>query len=283
MQALKSLALLALSAALAPAAGPSIGFAVANGGFQIDSARVSGNATLFDGTAIRTAGIASDLVLSDGARLRLAPGSEARVYRDRLVLSGGHARLAASAPFSVDALGFRVRPGSPGASLDVAVRGPSLIEVAAVHGDALVTSPNGALVARVPAGSALGLEPQAAGAAAPTQISGTLRLSNGAYTVTDTVSNVTFVLGGNGLDQFVNQCVNVTGSLTPAAADLPTPLRVLSIAACGKPVAAAAPQGKGIGARSKVLIAGVAVGATAATIGIAGDKKDKKPKPSRDK
>jgi hypothetical protein len=78
---------------------------------------------------------------------------------------------------------------------------------------------------------------QAAGASAPTQISGTLRLSGGTYTVADTVTNVVFTLTGPGLDKFVDQCVNVTGSGAAPS------LRVLSIAACGKPAAAAKKNG----------------------------------------
>jgi len=41
----------------APAATPAIGMAVANGSFQVDRMRVSGNATLFDGSVIETATI----------------------------------------------------------------------------------------------------------------------------------------------------------------------------------------------------------------------------------
>ncbi len=277
---MRSLVFLAVLAVPAAAAGPSIGLAVAKGPLRIDSAPVTGNATLFEGTAVQTASHPSDLVLASGARLRLAPDSQARVYRDRIVLAAGLASLSPSAPFTVDALGLRVRPASPGASLDVAVRGPSLLQVAALHGDALVSNPDGALLARVPAGAALSLEPQAAGAAAPTRISGTLRLVNGAYVLTDSVSNVTFTLAGTGLDKFLNQCVDVAGTLSPATSDVANPLRVLSASPCAKPPAA------GISRRTKVLIAGVAVGATAATIGIAGKDKDKdkdKNKPSRDK
>jgi hypothetical protein len=280
----KLLSLLVISGTLSLtfAGDPSIGFAVAPGGLQINNSRVTGNPTLFEGASLRIGSAISDLVLSNGARLRLAPESEARIYRDHLVLSGGHAQLAASASFSVDTLGMRVRPDSPGASVDVAVRNRSLVEVAAVRGDALITRHDGALIARVPAGSALSLEPQAAGAAAPMQISGILRLAEGIYTITDTVSNVTFLLSGSDLDRFVNQCVNVTGSVTPTTGGMPATLRVLSMSACGKP-AAGAPQGKHISARTKVLIAGVAIGATAATIGIAAGRENEKPNASRDK
>src|SRR6185295_14572584 len=59
------------------AANGSIGIAVTNGGFQVDHARVSGNATLFDGSSVETAKAPSQLQLNDGVVMRLAADARA--------------------------------------------------------------------------------------------------------------------------------------------------------------------------------------------------------------
>src|SRR5579862_4934282 len=62
---------LAGSMILCLAASPSIGMVIARGGFQIDSARVSGNATLFDGTVVQTGRSAGELELNSGTRVEV--------------------------------------------------------------------------------------------------------------------------------------------------------------------------------------------------------------------
>ena len=66
----------------APTATPAIGIAVANGSFQVDRMRVSGNATLFDGSVIETAGSSSQIQLNTGQRLRLSSETRAQIYRN---------------------------------------------------------------------------------------------------------------------------------------------------------------------------------------------------------
>ena len=87
------------------AANPSIGIAVADAPFQFDKSNVYGNATLFDGSLIETAAVSSDLVLHNGARLRLGSGSQARIHAGRLVLEKRQTEISATSKYSIEALG----------------------------------------------------------------------------------------------------------------------------------------------------------------------------------
>src|SRR5882724_9890523 len=65
-----------------PAANPAIGMAISNGSFQVNRTRLSGNATLFEGSTIETATAPSQIQLDGGPRLRLAAETRARIYQD---------------------------------------------------------------------------------------------------------------------------------------------------------------------------------------------------------
>ena len=76
-----------------PAATPAIGMAVANGSFQVDRMRMSGNASLFDGSVIETANSSSQIQLNTGQRLRLSSETRAKIYRNKLVLESGFGQM----------------------------------------------------------------------------------------------------------------------------------------------------------------------------------------------
>jgi hypothetical protein len=256
----------ALSVAVAFAASPSIGLAVANGTFQIDKSNVYGNTNLFDGSLIETAAVSSDLVLHNGARLRLGSESQARVLPDRLMLEKGQTEISASSGYSVEALGLRVAPESPQSRLAVAYSGPSRIQVAALLGSARISGLNGVLIANVPTGTALDLEPQAAGAAAASTLSGVLESKKGAFLLPDDASHVTYTLLGAGLDQFVGKCVEVTGPIdtaVQAAVGSSQVLRVFTIKE-----AKGCRRAGGFFHSPKAIVAGVAVAAAGVTAGV---------------
>jgi hypothetical protein len=255
-----------LAGAVAYGANPSIGMAVANGSFQLDKSKVYGNGTLFDGSLIETSAVSSDLVLQNGARLRLGTESQALVHQDRLVLAKGQSEINSASGYSIEALGLRAAPDSPQSRLIVTYSGPARIQVAALRGSAHVSGANGVLVANVAAGTALDLDPQAAGAATPSSISGVLQSKNGAFLLPDEVTNVTYTLLGAGFEAFVGKCVEVTGgidaSVQPATGSSQV-IRVLTIK-----------ESKGCkraGAfwhSPKVIIAGVAIAAAGTTAGV---------------
>ena len=255
-----------IAGALAYGANPSIGTAVANGAFQLDKSKVYGNATLFDGSLIETGAVSSDLVLQNGARLRLGTESEAMIHPDRLVLGKGQSEIHAASGYSIEALGLRAAPDSPESRLVVTYEGPERIHVASFKGGAHVSGANGILLANVPAGTALELNPQAAGAATPSSISGVLQSKNGAFLLSDDMTNVTYTLMGAGFEPFAGKCVEVTGgidtSVQPATGSTQV-IRVLTIKESKN-----CKRAGSFWHSPKVIIAGVAVAAAGTTAGV---------------
>ena len=197
----------AASVTVTLAANPSIGLAITNGSFQVDKSSVYGNATLFDGSLIETVAVSVNLVLHNGARLRLGSESQARIHADRLVLEKGQTEISATSKYSIEALGLHIAPESSQSRLAVTYSGSAHVQVAALAGSARVSGLNGVLIAAVPAGTALDLDPQAAGAAAPSTLTGTLQLRNGVFLLADEVSHVIYTLAGSGLDSYTGKRV----------------------------------------------------------------------------
>jgi hypothetical protein len=148
----------AMSAVSAFATTPTIGVASAYGKFTVNSAQVSGNANLFDGSQVRTDKAASQLFLQSGASVLLAANTAATVYNDRLVLSEGAARIDNMSKLSVEAAGFRVVPED--ATSQAAVRlNKGTVEVASVSGAINVFNKEGAMLTRIGAGTASAFKP----------------------------------------------------------------------------------------------------------------------------
>ena len=247
-------------------ANPSIGMAVANGSFQLDNSKVYGNATLFDGSLIETAAVSSDVALQNGARLRLGTESQALVRADRLVLKKGQSEINAASGYSIEALGLTTAPDSPQSRVVVTYAGPARIQVAALMGSAHVSGANGVLVANVPAGTALELNPQVAGAATPSTISGVLQSKGGAFLVTDQVSQVTYTLLGTGFAALTGKCVEVTGSIDAAAQPAPGSSQVMRVLTIRE--SNGCKRAGGFWHSPKVIIAGVGVAAVGITAGV---------------
>lgn len=151
-------AAVALSAVSAFAATPTIGVASAFGKFTINSAQVSGNANLFDGSQVRTDNTASQLFLQNGASVLLATNTAATVYGNRLVLSEGAARVDNMSNLSVEAAGFRVVPDD--ATSQAAVRlNDGTVEVASMSGAVKVFNKDGAMLTHIGAGTASAFKP----------------------------------------------------------------------------------------------------------------------------
>lgn len=259
---------------VAQTAGPAIGVVVTKGSFRIDNSTVWGNGTLFDGTTIETGMAPSDLQLNCGARVALAAGSRGTVYRDRMVLERGEGRLADGAAYRVEARSLRVLPAAPEANARVVLTAANRVQVAALAGAVRVTNDAGIPVANIAAGTALEFEPQAAGATAPSQMTGTLEKRDGHYLLTDQTANVTAELQGPGLSREVGQCIVVTGALVPSVQPF-TPatqmIRVADVKRCSKKVAAAAAGGAAAGGAATAgaaTAAGMAVATKAIIVGV---------------
>lgn len=286
-------------------AGPAaIGMVVTTGSFEVDNTKVSGNATLFNGTMIQTGAAASELRLNSGTRVSLGAGARGRVYQDHLLLERGEGQLDAAGSYSVRARSLRILPEGAGSSGRIALAGASKVQVAAMAGRLRVTNSEGILVARVVPGSAIEFEPQAAGAAAPSRLSGCLQKKGNRYLLSDETTNVTVELEGAGLQSEAGNRVEITGTMIPASrppADASQLIRVAAVKRLSKGcpastrkagvaagAAAGAAGGTAAGAATGTTIAIVAGVAAAASVGglavaekLPGQGDDKKPSTSR--
>jgi hypothetical protein len=263
------------------ASSPAIGLATANGSFQVDSARVWGNTTLLDGSVVETAKAPSQLKLNNGAELRLASDSRARVHGGRLVLEKGGGQVE-SAAFPVEARSLRVLPSGTGTVARVRLAGSSQVVVAAVRGSVRVTNAGGVLVANLAAGEALSFDPQG-GAAGPTKIAGCLLRKDGAFVLVDQTTNVTFQVRGSELAREVGNRVEITGAADPASPSVSGASQVINVqslartagggcAAVARKIGAAgaagaAGAGAAAGAGGAAAAAGITTAATVAIVG----------------
>ncbi len=199
-----------ISAAVALAGGPVIGVATSPGKLLVDRVEVEGNSNLFDGAQVRaTAPVRIDL--SSGARLTLAPGSQGRVYQNRLVLENGEGAVLSASGARVEALGFQV---TPSAQAHIAIRGGSA-HVSALNGPVAVRNSQGLILARLNPGSALSFEP--ASGPAVSQMTGTVRSENGRLFLRDEITNLNVELRGAALASEVGRRVEVFGQAAPSA------------------------------------------------------------------
>lgn len=143
--------LTSLLASSAFAGAPGIGVVTANSPVQVEGARVLGNATLFEGARIETAGASSELKLANGVTVQLSAGSTARVYKNHLELERGSGQVSAKGSYPVSASGMTV----DGSRYRVGIQSNARIEVAALTGNARVLGARGAMLGSVAAGRSL--------------------------------------------------------------------------------------------------------------------------------
>ncbi|MGA2740327.1 MAG: hypothetical protein ABSG65_23165 [Bryobacteraceae bacterium] len=267
-----SLGLLSLCALPASfAASPAIGLVVANGSFQLDHSNIWNTATLFDGNVIETNTSSSQLHLNNGVNLRLAAETRARVYDSRLILEKGIGQVE-STKYRIEAASLRVEADKPGATALVQLAGPSRVVVGARDGSVRVSNGEGVLIARVDSGREMVFEPQEAGAAELTKVSGILALKDGKFILVDRITNVTMELQGTGLEAEVGNLVEITGkvdSAAPTVAGASQIIDVSNIKRLTKSAGAAGAAGAGAaGAGAGVATAGgLSAGATVAIVG----------------
>ena len=266
--------LLAGSLGLGSAATSVIGVVNARGNFQIDNARVYRHSTLFEGSAVETEQVASELRLNNGAQLLLASGSRGTVYRDHIVLEWGAGQLTGAGNFLIQARGLRIEPTGPGSEVQVALSERKHVQVAARKGTARVRTAEGVVVANLMPGRALDLEPQAEGAAAPARLTGCLERKNGKFILTDEATNVTVELQGDGLDQQEGNVIEITGATIPGATPVPNATQVIRVSdlkatarKCAAGTGAAGAGAAGAAGAGAAVAAGLSTAATVAIIG----------------
>ena len=91
-----------LAAGIATASTPAVGMASASAGLVLDDSRVSGNATLFSGSTVKTANY-SRLQLKNGTRMDLGAGSKATIFENHASLESGMTEIKSGSGFELDA------------------------------------------------------------------------------------------------------------------------------------------------------------------------------------
>jgi hypothetical protein len=291
------------------AADSAIGMAVTQGSFQVNHSRVWGNTTLFDGSIIETSKAPSQLQLNGGAQLRLSSDSRVQVYQRKLVMEAGLGQLESAGDYEVQARTLRITAGTPQTVARIGLQGDRKVMVAALRGEVRVRNAAGLLVASVEAGKSLDFEPQAAGAAAPTKVSGCLLMKAGKVVLVDQTTNLVIELQGPGLDREIGNHVEISGAPAEAVATVPGAAQVVRVAALKQvtkggcsavakkvgagavagaagagAAGAAAGAGAGIGIGTVAVIGGVAAAATVgglAAVGSLPGQSDAPPTASR--
>ncbi len=266
-----------LSASTAPDA---IGIATARGGLVMDRSPVQGNTTLFDGGVLETNSYPSLVRLRSGSEIRLGSTSRGRIYRNRLVLEKGEGQMDKASNFRFEALGLRILPDSSGTKARVALLGNQRVTVSALAGTLRVTTAEGTLLARLEPGRALEFEPQVAGAAAPFNVSGCVAVAGVQFVLRDATANINLELRGLNFGQYAGQRVEITGTELKDVRPSEGATQVIQVTKVTR-VAGSCPlppgnpstaKAAGMSGTTKVVIAGVAIGAVAGgtAIGLTG-------------
>jgi hypothetical protein len=247
---------------------------------------------------IETAGAPSQFQLNNGIIARLAADTRATVYQKQLILELGQGQVDLTEGYEVEAGSLHVS-GSRDAITRVKLEGDGRVMVASVQGSVRVLNSTGVLLAVVESGRSLNLEPQAAGAMAPTKVTGCLLEKIGKPIVVDQTTSVVLELQGADLKQEVGNRVEITGVAEKSLVTVPGASQVIRVAdlklvakggcssvakkvgatagavaaaAAGTAAGAAGAAGAaaGIGAGTVAIIGGVAIAATVGGLAAAG-------------
>lgn len=244
---------------------------------QVDGARILSNATLFEGSVVETGRTSATLRLENGgAQVRLASDSRGTLYRDRLVLARGSGEVIGANSFAVEAAGVRILTDGTASNSVVVMHGDHSVDVAALTGSLRVTTNSGFMLASLTPGRSMNFQ-DAAGASAPTNITGCVSKIDNAYFLTVSQTGVVYELTGQNLDDVVGKNVNVVGTPEPNGQPKRNAVGVILVTTA-TPVkgdsGCSATAGGAIGAVGaalgmKLLIGGIVVGAaTGSAVGI---------------
>ena len=244
-------------------------------GISIDGARVSGNATVFDGSVISSSSY-SRMQLNSGARVDLATGSEARVFSNHIALESGMSEVQSPSAFSIDTLNFRIQPAEAGSIARVRLESGQKVLVTAVSAPVNVWNRYGTLVARVTPATPMAFLPQAATATAFSNSGCVVNKGNVPVLVDQTGNQIVELRStAKGVDfrKFIGKHASVKGNVVSTATPVQGASQVvgvssISAASGGDCSAVAARVGATMSAAG--IAAGGAAGAAAGAAGAAG-------------
>jgi hypothetical protein len=203
------------AASMLRASSPVIGMASVQSGVILDNSRVSGTATLFEGSKIQAQGY-SRLHLNNGTRLDLAAGTQAQVFANHASLEAGTGEIEGSG-YEVDARTLRIRLTEKNTIARVKVdSADKRVYVTAVNAPVDVRNSSGFLIAKVAPGAPFSFMPQAA---APNSFDmyGCVLQKNGAAIASDSTGSLVSELRGFDLRNAVGKNTHIVGSIDPSA------------------------------------------------------------------
>ncbi len=188
-------------------AGETAGTVVTPGRILIDDLAIRGNASVKEGSVLKTSTEAARIELSGGGALALDAKSEAVIRRDGLNLRQGKAMLL-SGQGTMEALGLRIGKADAASKVFIAA-GPSMVEVAALEGAAQVRNRQGLILAMVEKGKPLRFEPGMQGN--ESTVTGTLRREGSRFALKDELTGIDVELKGTGLTSQSGNRIQATG------------------------------------------------------------------------
>src|SRR5665213_1497625 len=203
------------------ASAPVIGMASAQSGATLDDSRVSGTATLFEGSKIKADGY-SRLHLNNGTRLDLAAGSQAQVFAKYASLESGTSEIEGVSGYEIDAHTLKIQLAEKNSIARVKIdTSDNRVYVTALNASVNVRNSQGLLVAKVAPGLPFSFLPQGAAAANSFDSTGCVLQKNGAAIISDDSGSQVTELRGFDLRKSVGKRTHVMGSVdataTPAA------------------------------------------------------------------
>ncbi len=263
------LPLIAGTALIAATSTTIIGMASSQSNLTLDSSRVSGNATLFDGSTVESAGY-SRIQLKNGTRIDLGAGSQAKIFANHASLDRGMSEIQSASGFEVGANTLRIRTTAADAIARIKLDNKAVL-VTALNAPVEVLNPAGLVIARVNPGLPLSFMPQA-GSMTSFDSTGCVLNKTGAAVIVGN-GNQVYELRGADLRKIVGNSAHVTGtvdsSATPAAGATQV-IRVSSVNITNRGGCAAAASTIGATTSASGLGAAAAAGAGAAAGAAAG-------------
>jgi hypothetical protein len=201
----------------AMAASPSIGTVTARGFTFVDSYRVQGSGTVFDGSVVETGYSAlssADLRLAkDGAVVTLDLNSRGTVYRDHFELQRGAVSVGS---FRVLANGLVIAPSEAGSKGKVSIDQAKSVIVEVESGAFEILNPAGTAVAEVRKGQPLAFSTNGKPASVFSS-EGTVTSENGRYYLTASTTGEKYELRGSDLRNYDGTLVVASGVLEAAS------------------------------------------------------------------
>jgi hypothetical protein len=222
-------AVLSLTGLLAKAQA-QIGMVVSRGSFTIDGVRSTGTATLFNGDSLVTDAVASQVHLSGGVHLTLAPHSTGAIFSDHVALSSGTLSGQVGVRYRVVTQAVILQPVSPSTEAEVQIA-ENRVTVAIPHGQADIANARGALLSHMVPGQVLSYQnlDQGADEATHVQALGVLNRQDGHYLIRDRSTNVVSELSGTIPPAYLNKLVVVQGDLGTNKSSIPQVDRVVLV------------------------------------------------------